>query len=96
MPAMNVPSETLDLIESTAVSDEHTQQNTMLHQGSLQNPTESQQDSPFFGSTRQSSLFDAPRIDRSAEQKQKNREMNRQKEEYRYSSSSRAPFLLQM
>jgi len=50
MPAMIAPRETLDLIESMAVSFKSSPESTMLHAGSLQNPTEWQRDSPFFGS----------------------------------------------
>src|SRR2546425_4186744 len=50
MPAMNPPWETTELIESTAVSFTSSQESTVLHAGSLQNPTEWRCDSPFFGS----------------------------------------------
>src|SRR2546427_12660488 len=50
MPAMIAPRETLDLIESTAVSFKSSPESTVLHAGSLQNPTEWRCDSPFFGS----------------------------------------------
>jgi len=50
MPAMVVPRETTDLIETTAVSFRRDRESTLLHSASLQNPTESRQNSPFFGS----------------------------------------------
>jgi hypothetical protein len=50
MPAMNVPRETLELIESTAVSNDNGAEQTMLHHSSLQNPTERPRNSPFFWS----------------------------------------------
>jgi hypothetical protein len=53
MPAMIVPRETTDMIETTAVSGRRGLESTMLHTASLQNPTEWRRDSPFFGSVMQ-------------------------------------------
>jgi hypothetical protein len=50
MPAMIVPRETTELIETTAVSVGSGQENTILQSASLQNPTEWRRNSPFFGS----------------------------------------------
>ena len=50
MPAMGVPREATDLIETTAVRFRTGQKSTMLHSASLQNPTEWRRNSPFFGS----------------------------------------------
>jgi len=50
MPAMGVPRETTDLIETTAVNLRTGQKGAMLHSPSLQNPTEWRRNSPFFGS----------------------------------------------
>jgi len=50
MPAVRVPRETADLIETTVVSFPGGEQRAMLHRESLQNPTESERNSPFFGS----------------------------------------------
>jgi hypothetical protein len=50
MPAMIVPRETIDLIETMAVRFDSGKESTMLQRASLQNPTEWQRDSPFFGS----------------------------------------------
>jgi hypothetical protein len=47
---MNVPRETIELIESTAVSNGEGSQRALLHRSSLQNPTERPRNSPFFGS----------------------------------------------
>jgi hypothetical protein len=61
MPAMIVPRGTLDLIETTAVSGSRGLESVTLHTTSLQNPTEWQWDSPFFGS-----VFERFRFDRRA------------------------------
>ena len=50
MPAMIVPRETTELIETTAVSVGSGQESTILQSASLQNPTEWRRNSPFFGS----------------------------------------------
>src|SRR5260370_36894269 len=49
MPARNAQRETLDSIESTAVSVRQRREGVMLHGASLQNPTEWRRESPFFG-----------------------------------------------
>src|SRR5258708_39233662 len=57
MPAMIVPRESTELIETTAVSAESGQESARLHRASLQNPTECRRNSPFFGSVLCRSTF---------------------------------------
>jgi hypothetical protein len=62
MPAMTVPRETTDLIETTAVSGRRGLESTMLHTASLQNLTEWRRNSPFFGSVIQYSHLSVMRL----------------------------------
>jgi hypothetical protein len=62
MPAMIGPRGTLDLIETTAVSERRGLESTMLHTASLQNPTEWRQDSPIFGSVIQDPSISVMRL----------------------------------
>src|SRR6266403_836210 len=67
MPAMNVPRATPELTESTAVSNRDGPDRLILHDASLQNPTERPQNSPFFGSVFRSFLReDSPSSHRDA------------------------------
>src|SRR5260370_39252729 len=63
MPAMIVPRESTELIETTAVSFRRDRENTMLHSASLQNPTECRRNSPFFRSVLGRFVLDGPAID---------------------------------
>ncbi len=62
MPAMIVPRETLDLIETTAVRFGSCQKGTKLRSASLQNPTEYRRDSPFFGSVQRGATVTGMRV----------------------------------
>jgi len=64
MPAMGVPRETTDLIETTAVRFRTGQKSPMLHGASLQNPTEWRRNSPFFGSDLRRFLLVGTAVDR--------------------------------
>ena len=64
MPAMGVPREATDLIETTAVSFRTGQKGTILHSASLQNPTEWRRNSPFFGSVLRRLLLAGTAVDR--------------------------------
>ena len=63
MPAMIVPRETTELIETTAVSVGSGQESARLHRASLQNPTECRRNSPFFRSVLGRFVLDGPAID---------------------------------
>jgi hypothetical protein len=64
MPAMIVPRETTELIETTAVSVGSGQESARLHRASLQNPTEWRRNSPFFGRVLCRFVFDGAAVGR--------------------------------
>ena len=71
MPAMVVPREILDLIETTAVSVGSGQESPLLHRARLQNPTEWRRNSPFFGSVRGRFVLDGPAIESTGDREVK-------------------------